>query len=56
MVGLEVIQCLNLALVLPCLMVVSCLCEKELAIEMHLWVYGMDVRVLNRRGEYGINY
>ena len=40
MVGLEVIQCLNLALVLPWLIVVSCLCEKELAIKMHLWVYG----------------
>ena len=40
MVALEVIQCLNLALVLPWLIVASCLCEKELAIEMHLLVYG----------------
>ena len=34
------IHCQNRVLVLPWLMGASCLCVKQLAIEMHLWVYG----------------
>ena len=39
-VCLVVIHCQNWVLVLPWLMGASFLCVKELAIEMHLWVYG----------------
>ena len=38
--GLVMIHCQNRVLVLPWLMGASCLCVKQLAIEMHLWVYG----------------
>ena len=39
-VGLVVIRHLDQALVLTWLICASCLCAKELAIELHLWVYG----------------
>ena len=44
----------NQALVLPWLVCSSCLCINELAIKMHLWVYGCWC--IEEKGSHGNNF